>query len=305
MSEKGGNVEKTHFGAICVFGRANAGKSTIVNALVGEKVSIVSPKPQTTRRRVLGVITQGPSQIVFCDTPGLHPIRNKLDAFMDFEIESTVSGLQGAVFVVDAGDPDPATDKEHLIRLFSKAGFPITLVLNKIDLISRGRLDELKNEYAQLAPFAGTFEVCGKDRESLKPLFGYLLEGIPEGPHAYDVDYYTSLTEREIVAEAIREAVLRRFFHEVPHSVAVLIDEFKERENGKTYVSAELIVERESQKKIIIGKGGEEIKALGMVARTQLNQMLGRDIFLQLWVKVRPNWRKNEEWVRRMGFNKK
>ena len=298
-------MDKTFFGAIGVFGRANAGKSTIVNALVGEKVSIVSPKPQTTRRRVLGVLTKGSSQIVFCDTPGLHSIKNKLDAFMDNEIVSTASGLQGAIYVVDSGDPQPDIDKEHLDRLFGKAKFALSLVFNKIDLVSKTVIQELQESYAKLASFARVFTVSAKEKDSLQDLFQFLMEGLPEGPHAYDVDFYTSSTEREIVAEAIREEVLRRFFHEVPHSVAVLIDEFKERESGKTYISAELILERDSQKKIIIGKGGEEIKALGVAARTKLNQMLGRDIFLQLWVKVRPNWRKNEEWVRRMGYNQK
>lgn len=291
------------FGAIGVFGRANAGKSTLVNALVGEQVSIVSSRPQTTRRRILGILTRGESQIVFCDTPGLHAIRNELDSFMASEIESTTSGLQGALYLVDSKEPKIDEDSSYLSKLGPKlAGVTVFLVLNKIDCAEKDALDKLQDSYLKLFPFNKVFRVSAKNGDGLPQLLENLLAILPEGPHAYSPDEYTSLTEREIVEEVIREVLLQKYYHEVPHSVAVVVEEFKERENGKTFISANLFLEKENHKKIVIGQNGEGIKTIGSIARERLNQLLGRDIFLQLWVKVRPNWRKSKEWVRRLGY---
>ncbi len=292
------------FGAIGVFGRANSGKSTLVNTLVGEKVSIVSARPQTTRKRILGVLTVGKSQIVFCDTPGLHAVKNRLDAFMDHEIVETVAGLVGALYLVDCVKPQIEEDKGNLERLFSGSKIPVCLLINKCDLLDPGKVTNILETYKNLWKFEATFAISSLSKQNLKKLQSHLLGRLPEGVHAYDSDFFTASPEREIAAEIIRETMLEQYFHEIPHSTAVLVEEFKERENGKTYISANLILERDSQKKIVVGKAGEGIKKLGSVSREKLNQILGRDIFLQLWVKVRANWRKNEEWVRRFGYTK-
>ncbi|NLI77946.1 MAG: GTPase Era [Candidatus Riflebacteria bacterium] len=293
----------TRFGAIGVFGRANAGKSTLVNALVGETVSIVSNRPQTTRRRILGILTEGDDQLVFCDTPGLHAIRNELDTFMMTEIEATAAGLQKALYLVDAADPVADEDATYLQTLMPRLReTPLFLVLNKTDRAEPAALDALERQYRETFGFTRVHRISASERKGLPELLAALKENLPEGPHAYAADDYTSLSEREIVEEVIREVLLHRYFHEVPHAVAVMVEEFKERENGKTFISAQLFLEKENHKKIVIGKNGEGIKTLGRLARERLNHLLGRDIFLQLWVKVRPNWRKSGEWVRRLGY---
>lgn len=300
--------QATRFGAIGVFGRANAGKSTLVNALVGERVSIVSNRPQTTRRRVLGILTRGPDQFVFCDTPGLHAIKNQLDAFMAAEIEATLSGLQGAMYLVDATDASPEEDVRYLSQLLQQMDCPVVLVINKIDKIRDKKAEviaRLEESYVAMAPFAAMFPVSAGERKGLKPLQEHLNTWLLPGPHGFAPDFYTSQTEREIVEEIIREEILHRYFHEVPHSVAVVIEEFTEKENGKTFIAADLYLEKDSHKKILIGAGGKGIKDLGTAARKRLGDQLGRDIFLQLWVKIRPNWRRDEQWVRRMGYVKR
>ena len=181
---------------------------------------------------------------------------------------------------------------------------PLFLVLNKSDLVDEAKIEEARNAYEALYPFKKLFVISAAKKKGLKQLLNALCKAVPKVPHAYDSDDYTSLTEREIVEETVREGILRLYNQEVPHSVAVQVDQFKERENGKTYIEATLNVEREAHKKIIIGKNGEGIKLIGRIAREKLNRLLGRDIFLQLWVKVRPNWRHNDVWIQRLGYKK-
>lgn len=292
----------TKFGAIGLFGRANAGKSTLVNLLVGEKVSIVSKKPQTTRKRILGILTVDDCQMVFCDTPGLHSIKNKLDKYMNDEIAATLNGLQGGLYLADLSDLMPESDKEYLSQLNPNGDTDIFLVLNKSDLVDENTINQAKETYKELYPFKEIFVVSSKKKKGHLKIINKLKKILISGPFAFDPDYYTNQSEREIAEEIVREAILKTYHQEVPHSVAVQVDEFKERENGKTYISATLYVEKEAHKKIIIGKNGEGIKNLGSVARQKLNEMLERDIFLELWVKVRENWRQNEQWVSRLGY---
>ena len=294
----------TRFGAVGVFGRANAGKSTLVNALVGEIVSIVSNRPQTTRKRVLGILTVDQTQLVFCDTPGLHAIKNKLDAYMNDEIMATMKGLQAGMYLADLSDIKYDMDKEYISQLDPDSNMPMFMVLNKSDLVEESVIEEATKAYEELYPFKKTFVISAHKKKGLKQLLQALCRAVPKGPHAYDADDYTSLTEREIVEETIREVILRSFDQEVPHSVAVQVEQFKDRENGKTYIEATLNVEREAHKKIIIGKDGAGIKKIGKIAREKLNTILGRDIFLQLWVNVRPDWRHNDLWIQRLGYKK-
>lgn len=292
------------FGAIGVFGRANAGKSTLTNLLVGEKVSIVSKRPQTTRKRMLGILTQGDCQLVFCDTPGLHKIKNRLDMFMHDEIKKTLAGLQIGLYLVDLSDPKIEQDQEYLEALKLNRYFPTILVLNKSDRIDTPAIENLKQTYSSLFDFHKIMVVSAKTEEGTNELLSTLLEIIPEGSHAYDEDMYTQSTEREIVEEVVREVALKMYREEIPHSIAVQVEQFKERENGKTYIEATINVEKEAHKKIIIGKNGSEIKKLGSIAREKLNTMLERDIFLELWIKVRLDWRKKEKMIKHLGYKR-
>ncbi|GAB4277984.1 MAG: GTPase Era [Candidatus Rifleibacteriota bacterium] len=292
------------FAAIGVFGRANAGKSTLVNGLVGEQVSIVSNKPQTTRKRILGILTKDETQLVFCDTPGLHEIKNKLDAYMHAEIISTLKGLQAGMYLVDLSDVQPDLDKLYLDQMSSESEFPMLLVLNKTDLVKEESIERVVNTYSGFFNFKKILKVSAGKKRGLNKVLDYLIQLAPEGPHAYDPDYYTSLSEREIVEEVIRQVALETYYQEVPHSIAVQVEQFKERENGKTFVEAVIYIEKESHKRIIVGKGGAGIKNLGKVSRQRLNRQLGRDIFLQLWVKVRENWRRSEDWIQRLGYQR-
>jgi GTP-binding protein Era len=294
----------TKFGAIGVFGRANAGKSTLVNLLVGEKVSIVSNKPQTTRKRVLGILTVDECQMVFCDTPGLHNTRNKLDNFMHEEILATLNGLQAALYLVDLAEMRLEQDKEYLGQLKTRSSTPFYLVLNKSDMVKEEVIEKALELYPSFFEFKGVFVTSAKKKKGHFQIVNQLKKELVDSPFAYDPDYYTNLTEREIVEETIREVILRSYQQEIPHSVAVQVEQFLERENGKTYIEATLYVERNAHKKIIIGKDGGGIKNLGSVSRQRLNEMLERDIFLQLWIKVRENWRRNEQWVSRLGYKK-
>lgn len=294
----------TRFGAVGVFGRANAGKSTLVNALVGEVVSIVSSRPQTTRKRVLGILTLNQTQLVFCDTPGLHSIKNKLDAYMNDEILATMKGLQAGMYLADLSDLKPDLDKEYISQLDPESDMPLFLVLNKKDLVDKEKIEVAVKIYETFYPFKKIFILSASKKKGLTSLLNSLCRAVPKGPHAYEADDYTSLTEREIVEETVREGILRLYNQEIPHSVAVQVEQFSQRENGKTYIEATLSVERESHKKIIIGKDGLGIKKVGRIAREKLNTLLGRDIFLQLWVKVRSDWRHDEVWLKRLGYNK-
>ncbi len=294
----------TKFGAVGVFGRANAGKSTLVNALVGEVVSIVSNRPQTTRKRILGILTINETQLVFCDTPGLHAIKNKLDAYMNDEIMSTMKGLQAGLYLTDLSDIKLDLDEEYISQLDPSSEMPLFLVFNKSDLVEENKIEEATKAYESLYPFKKIFVISAKKKKGLKQLLNALCRVVPKGPHAYDADDYTSQTEREIVEETIRECILRLYNQEVPHSVAVQVEEFKERENGKTYIEATLNVEKEAHKRIIIGKDGGGIKKIGKIAREKLNTMLGRDIFLQLWVKIRQDWRHDDLWIKRLGYKR-
>lgn len=290
------------FGVIGILGRANAGKSTLINALIGERVSIVSSRPQTTRKRIMGILTWKRNQVVICDTPGLHEIKNKLDAFMAEEIQATLRGLNAAFYLVDASVFSLERDGEYLRLMVPRLTCPLILVINKTDLTPKIDRSELKRLYEKIAKFDACFFISAVRKDGLHGLLTYLEGMLPPGEHTYSEDEYTTLSEREVVEETIREVLLERYRDEIPHSAAVMVNEFKDRGNGKTFVSADIYVERESQKKVVIGSNGAGIKAVGMHARERLNQILGRDIFLELWVKVRTKWRKNEDWVRRLGY---
>lgn len=296
--------KSSSFATVGVFGRANAGKSTLINHLTEAKVSIVSSKPQTTRKRILAIQNFNDCQIVFCDTPGLHPVKNKLDAFMHREIISTVKGLDLGIYLVDLSDRKIDIDKQYLDQLLPTKKLAMILVLNKSDLCDQQDIESAVNQYKKVYPFCETYIISAKKKTATDQLVKALTKMAPAGPHQYDSSIYTTQSEREIVEETVREVALLEYRQEVPHSVAVQVEQFKERSNGKTYIEAVIYVEKEGHKKIIIGKSGKGIKKLGEIARERLNGLLERDIFLQLWIKVRPEWRKKDSMIRYMGYKK-
>ncbi len=289
-------------GYVAVIGRPNVGKSTLVNAYVGQKVAIVSPKPQTTRRRILGVRTEAMSQIVFVDTPGIHQPHTRLGQFM---VEAAVTSIPDAdviLFVVDVSDR-PRDDDRHIAQLLAEqATAPVVIALNKADLVKPQHLQQNFDAYLALAPEADYMLVSAQRGDNLDKLLDLVSARLPEGPLYFPPDQVTDQSEQAMVAELVREAVLHLTEAEVPHSVAVAIEEWVERSERLTYIDAAVYVERQGQKAIVIGKRGAMIKQIGALARREIEALLERGVFLELRVKVREEWRRNPTQLRRFGF---
>jgi len=281
-------------GFVVLLGRPNVGKSTLLNALLGEKIAIVSPRPQTTRTRILGVLTRPDAQVILLDTPGWHRPRHKLGEYMVSEVRRAVPDADLLLFLVDLTGP-PNDEDRSLVGLLRGAAAPILLVGNKADLLP-GRLPDVALEpYRKLLPGAGTMIISALTGQGLADLLEAIIARLPEGPQYYPPDVVTDQPERFIAAEMVREQVLLHTHQEVPHAVAVVVDEYKERDEGITYIRAVIYVERESQKGILIGQGGAMLKTIGQEARRELERFVGGRVYLELWVKVRKNWRKKKD----------
>jgi GTP-binding protein Era len=281
------------------------GKSTLVNALVGEKVSIVSTKPQTTRNRITGIVTEDDYQIIFVDTPGIHqnpPYR--INQIMIDEAVAAIPDADVILFVVDVSVAPRAEDRA-IARILQEqaARHPVIFVLNKMDRLPLEEAEARIEQYWALLPeYADSIPTSATRGTNLDLLLDHILEHLPEGPRYYPGDQITDQTEHQIAAELIREALFRHMRQEVPHALAVLVEDYHPQENGVFHVAARIWVERESQKPIIIGRGGQRLKQIGIEARRELERFIGGQVFLELWVKVQPKWRDRLSRLRELGF---
>jgi GTPase len=295
-------------GFVCILGRPNAGKSTLLNALVGEKLAIISPKPQTTRNRVLGVIhipkAKGKSgaQLVLIDTPGVHRPDSSLGKKMMSEVREALNGCDLVLLIVDSTRKD---DDQFLFSLLAKSQTPIFLLLNKIDLLGgeKRKLLPLIEQYAKLHGFREILPISAKKREGLDLLLEKIVASLPEGPPYFPEDQVTDQPARFMVSELIREQVLLNTAEEVPHSVTVLTESFEELPK-LTRIAAAIYCEREGQKRILIGRQGQMLKKIGTAARLEIEKMLGTKVYLELFVKVRSNWREARGFVEELDWRK-
>ncbi len=292
-------------GFVAVIGRPNVGKSTLMNAFLQQKVAAVSPRPQTTRRRQLGILTLPEAQVIFVDTPGIHKPVHKLGEVMNQIALDALKDADVVLWLVDASarpNPEDELAAARLAEAGADGALKVVLALNKIDLVSDEQRPVRLEEYRSLYPQAFVVMVSASSGYQIDSLLQAILDRLPPGPPYYDEDQVTDLYERDIAADLVREAVLRHLKDEVPHSTAVRIEEYKERSEDTAYIAATLLVERESQKPIVIGKGGEMLKRIGTTARQEIEKMSGRTVFLDLHVKVLENWRDNPALLKRLGY---
>jgi len=292
-------------GFIAVMGRPNVGKSTLLNRLLKQKIAAVSPKPQTTRLQQFGILSLPDAQLIFIDTPGLHHPQHKLGEFMNQDARLALEDADSALVVFDSSFPP--SEEDHLFGKIIKEvkNQPaVFLALNKIDKVTSTELNERKDRYQALLPEAELIPVSAITGENVDLLLAALKDSLPEGPQLYPEDQVTDLYERDIAADMIRAASMLHLQRELPHVIAVRIDEYNERKDHGAYIEATIFVERDSQKGIVIGEGGKMIKRIGSTARKEIEAMSGRKVFLKLRVKVKKNWRNDINALRLFGFKK-
>jgi GTP-binding protein Era len=290
-------------GFVALIGRPNVGKSTLMNLIVGHKVAIMSDKPQTTRNAIRGIYTTEEGQIIFVDTPGIHKPKTKLGDYMVQLAHRTLSEVDLILFLVDAKEGLGPGDR-WIIEQLKKIKTPVFLVINKIDLVHPEALLPLIDQYRKLYSFKEVVPVSALNGNNVKNLLQVIINNLPEGPQYYPSGQVTDYPERFIMAELIREKILHLTREEVPHSIAVDIETLKPREEGEgLFVSAVIYTERESQKKIVIGKGGEMLKKIGIMARKEIEALLGTKIYLDIWVKVKKDWRNKVSQLHLFGYD--
>lgn len=291
-------------GFVTLIGRPNVGKSTLMNQIIGQKIAITSSKPQTTRNRIQTVYTQEDGQIIFLDTPGIHKAKNKLGEYMVTVAERTLNEVDVVLWLVE-----PTTfigaGEQHIAETLQRVKTPVILVINKIDTVKKEELLPVMAAYQKLVKFAEIVPVSAMNGENKENLIDVIFRYLQEGPQFYDEDTITDQPERQIAAELIREKALRLLNDEIPHGIAVSIERMRERKGGNIMdIEATIVCERDSHKGIIIGKKGAMLKEIGMKARTEIENLLDQKVNLQLWVKVRKDWRDSDMFLKNYGYNK-
>ena len=288
-------------GFVAVVGRPNVGKSTLINALIDDKIVIVSDKAQTTRNRIVCVYTDEKKQIVFMDTPGIHKPKHKLGEFMVDQAVDSLREVEAVLFVVAANEKRGPGDN-FVIEQLRKVNVPVFLIVNKIDTMEKQDLLEAIVSYENSYPFEAVVPISAKEKDNIEEVVNLLEKHLPEGPKYFPDDMITDQPERLIISDIVREKILLQTHDEIPHAIAVDVDEMKTREDGTTYVRATIYVERDSQKGIIIGKQGAMLKTIGRQARGDVERLLATKVFLDLWVKVKKDWRKKSGMLSELGY---
>ena len=289
---------------ITIAGRPNVGKSTLTNALVGEKVAIVSNKPQTTRNRITGIVARGDTQFVLMDTPGFHRARTRLGEYMDKVVRESVADVDAVLLVVEP-IASIGRQEEELIAQIKASGIPAVLAVNKIDTVEKGELLAVIAAYAAAYEFDAIIPISARTGDGLEELLAQLGKYAVEGPHLFPEDMYTDQPEKQLCAELVREKLLWKLDKEVPHGTAVEVTRFAEREDGVIEIDVTIYCEKSSHKGIIIGKKGEMLRTIGEMARRDMERLLDAKVYLQTWVRVKENWRDSQFLLRNFGFSEK
>ena len=299
------NTPKTKSGFVTLIGRPNVGKSTLMNHLIGQKIAITSNKPQTTRNRIQTVYTDERGQIVFLDTPGIHKAKNKLGEYMVNVAERTLNEVDVILWLVEPTTFIGAGER-HIVEQLKRTKTPVILIINKVDTVDKKEIIKYMDTYHKVYDFAEIIPVSALRAQNLDTVLDQIFKYLPYGPMFYDEDTITDQPQRQIVAEMIREKALRCLDEEIPHGIAVALDQMKERKGGGMFdIDATIICERDSHKGIIIGKGGSMLKRIGSEARRDIENMLEAKVNLQLWVKVKKDWRDSDFLMKNFGYDKK
>jgi GTP-binding protein Era len=290
-------------GFICIVGQPNVGKSTLLNRLIRRKLAIVSPRPQTTRNRILGILNRDEAQLIFWDTPGIYKPKHTLDKRMVAAAYQSLKQVDVVLFMIQANRQVEAGADKNLLRTLSRSRIPVFLLINKIDLVEKSRLLPLMDYYRQLVDFRHIIPISALKGDGVDILLEELIELLPPGPRYFPPDMITDQPERFIMAEIIRELIFRLTYQEIPYSSAVMVEEMREGgQNQPIYMRGVIYVEHNSQKKIIIGHAGEMIKRIGQAARREMEQLLNSRVYLDLWVKVKKDWQESQRLLKALGY---
>ncbi|MFD2046097.1 GTPase Era [Ornithinibacillus salinisoli] len=288
-------------GFITIIGRPNVGKSTFLNRVIGQKIAIMSDKPQTTRNKIQGVLTQSDSQFVFIDTPGIHKPKHRLGDFMVGLAENTLNEVDAILFMINA-DEGYGKGDQYILDLLQKVKNPVFLIINKIDLIHPDELFPIIDQYKDKCNFEEIIPISALQGNNVNHLLDILKQHLPEGPQYYPADQVTDHPERFIMSELIREKVLQLTREEIPHSIAVVIENIEKRDSNAVFIQATIVTERKTQKGILIGKQGSMLKNIGKDARKDIEALLGTKVYLELWVKIQKDWRNKQSQLQEFGF---
>jgi GTP-binding protein Era len=291
-------------GYVALIGKPNVGKSTLMNTLVGQKISIVTDKPQTTRHKILGILSTEKHQIIFLDTPGLLKPKYLLQSAMMEATHSAIADADVVLYMIDVLEPQMESNSDHDVafKVLKNVAKPVYLIINKSDAIRKHQILPIIDYYSKKYNFAEIFPISALQAEGTADLLKSVIEKLPIHPPYYPLDSLSDANEKFFVSEIIREKIFEKFQQEIPYSTTVEIIEFKERADKKDFVSAEIYVERQSQKGILIGKNGAALKDVGESARLDIEKFLGRPVFLEMYVKVREKWRDSDAWLKRLGY---